>query len=130
MAQIKSYDTLTDLRNHVKEGRLLSKGAELTIDATAESITVTDSYHLVDTAADASSDDLKTINGGAQAGQLLILQAANDARTVVLKAYASGDDNIKMAADVTLAEATDTATLIYNGTDWNLLSSATGSTPS
>ncbi len=120
MAQIKSYDTLTDLRNHVKEGRLLSKGAELTIDATAESITVTDSYHLVDTASDASSDDLKTINGGAQAGQLLILQAAHTDRTVVVH---KNDGNIKMAADITLDDATDTITLIYNGTNWNMLSS-------
>ena len=127
MAQIKSYDTFQNVKDHIKEGRILSKGAELTIDSSAESITVTDSYHLVDTYNDAGTDDLKTINGGTQAGQILVLQAAADDRTVVVH---KNDGNIKMAADVTLAEATDSITLVYNGTNWNLLASATAATPS
>lgn len=127
MAQIQSHNTFTEVKDHIQKGRILSKGAELTIDETGESITVTDSYHLVDTYDNAGSDDLKTINGGKQAGQILVLQAANDGRTVVVH---KDDGNVKMAADVTLAEATDSITLVYNGTNWNLLASATAATPS
>lgn len=127
MAQIQSHNTFTEVKDHIQKGRILSKGAELTIDSSGESITVTDSYHLVDTYDNAGSDDLKTINGGKQAGQILVLQAANDGRTVVVH---KDDGNVKMAADVTLAEATDSITLVYNGTNWNLLASATAATPS
>jgi hypothetical protein len=51
--------------------------------ATGE-ITVTQTYHLVDTEGAASSDDLDAING-LDEGQWLILRAANTARTVVIK---------------------------------------------
>jgi len=52
---------------------------ELTINSGA--ITITQSYHTVDTESDTSSDDLLTINGG-QAGDVLFLQPANSARAV------------------------------------------------
>ena len=51
MAQIKSYDTFQNVKDHIKKGRILSKGAELTVSS-AGSITVTDSYHLVKGATD------------------------------------------------------------------------------
>jgi len=117
MAQIKSYDTLSDVKDHIQKGRILSKGAELTIHATTEDITVTDSYHIVTSAS--SSDDLKTINGGTQAGQILVLQAATGKTLTVHK----NDGNIKMASDITLDAVTESLTLIYNGANWNMLSS-------
>ena len=129
MAQIKSYDTFQNVKDHVKRGRLLSKGASLTI--ASDVITVTDSYHAV-AVESGSSDNLKTINSSqaAQAGQLLVLQAAADDKDIVLVKRAGGGGNISMAADITLAEAQDTVTLIWNGTYWNLLASATTATPS
>lgn len=57
----------------------LKNATELTV--ASGSITVTQSYHTVDTESDAASDDLTAIVGGT-AGQFLVLQAANDARTV------------------------------------------------
>jgi len=54
---------------------------ELTIATGA--ITVTGVYHTVDTEADAASDSLDTINGGAD-GQILILQTENSARDVII----------------------------------------------
>ena len=127
MAQIKSYDTLSNVRDHIKKGKILSKGSNLTI--ASDAITVTDSYHLV-AVESGSSDDLKTINGGKQAGQLLVLQAAADDKTVVVKNYASGTDNIRIGADVTLDDAKDSVTLMWNGSDWNMISSAATATVS
>ena len=49
-------------------------------------ITVTQGYHRVDTEADGASDDLDTINGGAE-GDMLIIFPENTARTVVAKHY-------------------------------------------
>lgn len=133
MAQIKSYDTLSNVKEHVKRGRVLSKGSTLTID-TAGTITVTDSYHLVATNAPGSTttDDLKIINSAvpAQAGQLLVLQASDTDETVVVKDYSSGSDNIRIGADVSLDQAQDTVTLMWNGSAWNMLASSTAATPS
>jgi len=81
---------------------------ELTISSGA--ITVTGVYHTIDTESDASSDDLVTINGGAD-GQILILRTENDARDVTLKTTG----NIDLPADVTLATSNDVIYLIYDG---------------
>ena len=93
---------------------LMGDGNELTI-ATGV-ITVTQSYHKVDTQADAATDDLDTINGGVT-GMQLVLQAINDARTVVVK---DGTGNIQLdgGVDMTLDNTLDTITLIYNGSAW------------
>ena len=91
-----------------------NKGAELTISSGA--ITVTNSYHEVDTEGDASSDDLATINGGVD-GQLLLIRAANNARTVVVK---DGTGNIYLhgSADYDLDHGSDTLHLMLIGSDW------------
>ena len=61
----------------------LSDGSELTISA--GSITPTDNFHLVDTEADAATDDLTTIStANLEDGAILVLQAANASRDIVL----------------------------------------------
>jgi hypothetical protein len=84
--------------------------SELTIATGA--ITVTGSYHNVDTEADAASDDLDTISGGTD-GMRLVLRANNTARTVVVK---DGTGNIQCAGDFSLDNTQDTMELIYDGT--------------
>ena len=93
----------------------VTASSELTIASGA--VTVTGSHHTVDTEADASSDDLATISGGAD-GQVLMLRAANDARTVTV--VRTG--NIEGAADVTLDDVGDAVMLIYRGSDakWSI----------
>jgi hypothetical protein len=86
------------------------RASELTIATGA--ITVTGSYHDVDTEADAASDDLDTINGGAD-GRRLVLRANNAARSVVVK---DGTGNIQCAGDMSLDNTQDTIELIYDGT--------------
>lgn len=68
-------------------------------------ITATSTYHRVDTEASAATDDLDTINSGGTAGEILIIVAAVNSRTVVLK---EGTGNLNIGADCTLNNAEDT----------------------
>lgn len=73
-------------------------------------ITITGSYHVVDTEAAAATDDLDTISGGSD-GQRLVLRASNAARDVVIK---DGTGNIQCAGDFTLNNTQDTIELIFD----------------
>jgi SOS-response transcriptional repressor LexA len=114
IAQIKPYDTFDNVKEHVKRGRILSKGATLTI--AADSVTVTDSYHLL-APASGNADDLKTIQSAvtAQAGQIVVLQAAADDKTITVKTTGG---NIVCGADFALDNAYDTITLMWTGSKW------------
>lgn len=83
---------------------------ELTIATGA--VTATGTNHTIDTEADAASDDLDTINGGAD-GVILFVRAVNDARSVVLK---DGTGNIQGPGDCTLDNTQDIAHLIFDST--------------
>jgi hypothetical protein len=69
----------------------------------------------VDTEGDAASDDLDTINGGAQVGQRLLLRAINSARTVVVK---NATGNIQCGADISLTHTYDIVELVWGGSNW------------
>lgn len=90
----------------------LGSGSELTISSGA--VTIVQSFHSVDTESDASTDDLDTINGGRD-GDVLVLSAANSARTVVVK---DGTGNLKLGGDFSLDNAEDTISLIKSGSNW------------
>jgi len=82
---------------------------ELTL--ATDAITVTGSFHTVDTQGDASTDDLSTISGGVD-GMIVVLQAENTARDVVVK---DSVGNIQCAGDFTMDNTQDTITLMYSG---------------
>lgn len=86
---------------------------ELTIAAGA--ITVTQTFHTVDTEADAATDDLDTINGGSD-GRLIVIKAVNDARTVVVK-HNTGNIWLQGKADISLDDISDGLMLVYSATD-------------
>ena len=88
----------------------LKDATELTI--AAGSITVTQSWHTVDTEADAASDYLTTIVGGVE-GDILYLRPESDARTVIVDHDA---DNISCVGqvDITCNEVEDFVILIYD----------------
>lgn len=74
------------------------------------------SFITVDTEGFAVTDDLDTMDGtGVRNGQLVVLQAADSARTVVVK---DGTGNFRLAGDMTLDNAEDTLTVIRRGTTW------------
>jgi hypothetical protein len=74
-------------------------------------ITVTNSWHRVDTQSAASTDDLDTINGFTD-GMQLYLRALSSANTVVLK---DGTGNLVLAGDFSLDTGDDIIHLIYDG---------------
>jgi len=90
-----------------------SNATEVTIDTNGD-LTVTQTYHRVDTFGDAASDDLDTINGGT-AGDILVLRTESAARDVTLT---STGGNLKVATTCVLDETSDTAVLVFDGTNW------------
>lgn len=97
----------------IQELRLYD-ATELTIAAGV--ITRTQSYHSVDTQNDDPSDNLDTINGGAW-GDVLIIRAANDARTVVIK-HNTGNIWLIGETDISLEDTEDHISLVYDGAKW------------
>lgn len=70
----------------------------------------------VDTEAAAATDNLATISGTAlRRGQLLVVMAKDTTHTVVCK---DGTGNLQLAGDMTLDNAQDTLTLMYDGSNW------------
>lgn len=82
--------------------------AELTIASGV--ITVTSSFHPVDTESNAATDDLVTINGGTD-GMRVVLTAADNNRTIVVK---DSTGNIQCAGDHSLDTVADTIELMYH----------------
>jgi len=95
----------------------LEDTTELTIAAGV--VTVTQSYHRIDTQDDDPSDDLVTINGGVT-GRLLVIRPEDGGRTVVVK-HNTGNIWILAQADVTLDEPNDHLMLVYDGSMWSSL---------
>ena len=109
-----SPQTTLDVRGSVSVGQ----GSEVTIASGV--ITVTDSYHKVDTEGDASSDNLDTINGG-QIGQMLFLRQVDSGRDVVL----TESGNILLPGSTfTLSNAADLCLLLYTGANWQMVSTS------
>lgn len=100
----------------------LITATELTI--AAGSITATQTYHAVDTEADAATDDLDTIAGGTL-NDLLVIRAAHDDRTVVVK-HGTGNIWTIGEADISLEDTEDHLLLIYDGTKWCTLGDGGG----
>lgn len=97
---------------------------ELTIATGA--ITVTQSFHRVDTESDASLDDLATINtvDGAKKGDIVFLRTVSSARDVRL--IESGNIDIDSGSTLTLDQNVDLVMLVYNGTNWKVMANAGG----
>lgn len=74
-------------------------------------------FMAVDTEGGAASDDLDNITtNGVSPGTIVILHAANNARTVVVK-----DGTLILAGDFTMDSSSDTITLIMGITNWREL---------
>lgn len=84
------------------------------------SVTVTRSYHSIDTESDAAYDELATINGGIE-GMVLFVKAENSSRRVVVKGDGSGNVVTPDGADVVLS--TNGFTQFFRGSsNWLLVS--------
>jgi hypothetical protein len=95
-----------------------SQPTEKTIASGAITLSSAASFLQDDTEGDAASDDLDTITtvGGEWAGTILVLRAAHDDRTVVVK---NGTGNIFLnGSDATLDNTLDALVLFDNGASW------------
>lgn len=87
---------------------------ELTISTGV--VTVTQTPHKIDTESDDATDDLVTINGGTE-GKIIIIEPADDARTVVVK-NASGNIRNSSGADVSLDAYGQSWMGRHDGSNW------------
>jgi hypothetical protein len=97
-------------------GLNLTDSTELTIASGA--ITVTQSYHTIDTESDAATDDLDTITVAGGEGDVLVIRPESSSRTVVIK---HGTGNVQCVGndDITLDDDHDFALLIRkDATNW------------
>lgn len=78
-------------------------------------VNATQSFHLIDTESLAASDTLLTIDGLSH-GDVIILRAANDARTVVLN-HGGGNLQCSGGADISLDSTAKLAIGVYDGTN-------------
>ncbi len=92
----------------------LAAATELTIAAGV--ITPTQVLHTVDTQADAATDDLDTITGAVDTS-LLVLRAANTARTVVVK-HGTGNIYLFGGDDISIEDTETIIVLFRFGTNW------------
>lgn len=92
----------------------LNLGAPTNITITAGVISITKSRHRVDTEGAAATDDLDTINGGAE-GDVLHLQIVNSARVVVIK-HNTGNIYLSGGLDYTLSDTRERLSLVYDAT--------------
>lgn len=79
-------------------------------------VTVTQTSHKIDTQSDDATDDLDTISGGAE-GKIIILEPADDARTVVIT-NAVGNIRNSSGASVTLDAYGKSWMGRYDGSNW------------
>jgi len=91
---------------------ITGNSGELTIASGA--IAVIGSRYTIDTEADAATDDLDTINGGAD-GMFITISIANNARDVVLK-HNTGNIFNPSGYDITLTDIKQSVQLRYNST--------------
>ena len=116
-------DKLRDNLTFLKSNIALEAAVELTIASGA--VIKSRAHHTIDTEADAASDDLATISGGAE-GEILLIRPASGARTVVLK-HNTGNIWSPMFMDLSLVDADSYALLAYSGSKWCIIGAGGGS---
>jgi hypothetical protein len=114
------YDAITDgtdtldvagVTGDFNIGGFLNVGPAVELTISAGVVTATQTYHTIDTEADAATDDLDTINGGTD-GDILILGTADSSRDTTVK-DATGNIQLDSATDFTLSHANDRLVLMY-----------------
>ncbi len=94
---------------------LILTRADLTI--ASDAITVTNSYHRIDTEGAAATDNLATINGGTNF-QVVMLQTVGSSRDVTVK-HGTGNIYLNGSADFVLDNSRDVLVLVKTGAEWN-----------
>lgn len=94
----------------------LSIGSGGTYTIASGVITITSpGWITVDTEAAGATDDLDTINGDGNSGNILVVSSVSSARDTTLK---DNTGNLLLAGDFVLTNVADRITLLSNGTTW------------
>lgn len=115
--------TAAQLNTHLRDNlnylqTIIGKGAAVELTINGGSVTATQAYHKIDTAADGATDDLDTIAGVSE-GDIVILRAEHTDRTVVLK---NGTGNLVLGGDIYLDDVNKHVILICDSaSDMHLL---------
>lgn len=99
---------------------LVSLGSPTELTISSGAITVTKSFHTVDTEGDAATDDIDTINGGTD-GDEIILSIATGSRIPTFK-HATGNIRLKGGTDFVPTSVDDILRLIFLGDRWREVS--------
>jgi len=94
-------------------GQKVVMGAPTELTIASGAITVTQSYHIVDTEGDAGTDDLDTINGGVD-GMRLVLRSADNARDVTVVQDVAKNIRLDAPGNFTLDFRADRIELMYD----------------
>lgn len=104
----------------VDVGTWLNLSVQSTLAITdGTTITPTGSYHVLTSTAPYTTSTSTAIADGSETGDLLILRNGNAADNIEIDGTGA---NVECKANVILG-ASDTLTLIWNGSDWNCVSS-------
>lgn len=102
--------------NGVQKFDQINLGAPTDLTLASDAITITKSFHRVDTEAAAASDNLSTINGGVT-GDILFLRQVNASRDVTIK-HNVGNILMTSGVDFNFQADTTIALLIFTGAVW------------
>lgn len=94
----------------------LNVGESTTLTISGGAVTRTVIAHDIDTEAAATTDDLTTINGGAE-GDILLITATSASRVVTVK-HGTGNISLYSKMDKILDDVRKTITLKYDGSQW------------
>jgi hypothetical protein len=104
----------------------LNTRAALTIAGDAITATAAKTRFQVDTEGGAGTDNLATINGGAD-GRVIEIQSANAARVITLK-HGTGNVKAMRLTDIVLDDPNHIVTLVYDGSNWCEVAGGIGTT--
>jgi len=95
----------------------IANAGTLTLGA-GGAVTITGSLHSLDTYGTAATDNLITVNGGVNDGDIVIFTAESGSRVVTLK---DNTDNLRLAGDFALDALADKIALVYYNSYWHEL---------
>jgi len=116
--QAATFYSDVDVEGTVNAEGMFNLGTPTELTIASGAITITKSFHQLDTEANAATDDLETINGGSD-GSILVMKPVDTTRTIVLK---DNTGNLRLVGDCILDSVQDTITLIHNGGVWHEIS--------
>lgn len=105
-------DLLDLAGGNIDDVGMLNLGEDEAVTISVGEITPTKSFHKIANEGGAATDDLDTINGGAD-GDILVLMPSSSGQDITFK---DGTGNLNLSGDFTTGDTSDSITLIYRNT--------------